>query len=557
MGYASEQENFETVLAEAVPIDQLDFSAIVGTLARYEPRIIVLLLPSGVQARQFLADGWDGGLITSSTVVLGTSQISGSALFKADPTIENAQAHSSVRQALNTIAFIGLQVANNDWRAYDRGKAFIRRYISQPNTVGATLPNGKVSCLNTTDDSGDFYLYKSCDSKGKCVCTGQDFSKYKADGSNIGALYLLPYVYDSTMALAFAIGNLSQQSDGTIVVPNKISGRALKNTLVNNISFNGITGSIAFSKGRSCAANFGRGDRSTGLRYAVVNLQGYSRDDDLKGLGLKRVATWSTEAGYTSCDEDTVLQDATLTNVTGGCHLPVQYGSNPDAASERLFSAPLDRPAPTKVGMSRLMRGILVALATLQMCFVVSISACFIVNHKKRLVKASQATLMALVLLASAIGVARILLFSTPPSDATCNAGFWTGHLAFVLGVSSLFVKTLRVHLLVNPRRIRRVVFTLFKALCIVGFIVASVCIYISVVISVYPLHRVTSSSTDLTGLRTYVDSCANGQHVFTTILYAFEALLLSATTKLCYDTKDVPDAINETKSILLGMYDV
>jgi hypothetical protein len=160
---------------------------------------------------------------------------------------------------------------------------------------------------------------------------------------------------------------------------------------------------------------------------------------------------------------------------------------------------------------------------------------------------------MWLVLLACILGSARIGLFQAPISDGVCIAGLWVGHVSFALGVAALFVKTLRVHLIVNAKNFKQVKFSTGKALKLNMLIVFVTCVYLLVVCGISTPHMDTISTTTITGQVVSYHSCVVPVQFLDTILYVFEALLLALTTKLCYDTKDVPDAVNEAKPIVIG----
>ena len=59
--------------------------------------------------------------------------------------------------------------------------------------------------------------------------------------------------------------------------------------------------------------------------------------------------------------------------------------------------------------------------------------------------------------------------------------------------------------------------------------------------------------SVSITGQSTSSLSCSTDYPVLNVILYGFEGAFLIGSAILCYATKDVPDAINESKVIALG----
>jgi ABC-type branched-subunit amino acid transport system substrate-binding protein len=96
------------------------------------------------------------------------------------------------------------------------------------------------------------------------------FSKYSANGFNV--TNFAAYIYDATYALVKGIVAYNELLNDGGPLPLHISGLALKEVMISqNLSFNGVSGRVAFSSGRPYMANYGRGDRTIGVRYAVVN----------------------------------------------------------------------------------------------------------------------------------------------------------------------------------------------------------------------------------------------------------------------------------------------
>ena len=80
------------------------------------------------------------------------------------------------------------------------------------------------------------------------------------------------YIYDATYALVKGIVAYNELLNDGGPLPLHISGLALKEVMISqNLTFNGVSGRVAFSSGRPFMANYGRGDRTVGVRYAVVN----------------------------------------------------------------------------------------------------------------------------------------------------------------------------------------------------------------------------------------------------------------------------------------------
>jgi hypothetical protein len=235
-------------------------------------------------------------------------------------------------------------------------------------------------------------------------------------------------------------------------------------------------------------------------------------------------------------------------NITGGCY-DIVYG-NPDNAS------PTDRPSPTE---KEIPDAIALALFILWIGLGLGdfVMGVLLLRYRnRRLLKASQYPMLWLIWSSGVFGMVRITYSMLTPDanggDLVCRARYWTGHLAF-FGVIALLVKTVRVHLLVNTSGLRRVKITTTQVL-LATFAIYAVMVFYMVLVSVFSPPFVEEVVTQLiTGQDEFVDYCENPNAVLDYVLYSFEAAVFLMAAKLCYDTKDVPDAINETKSIAMS----
>jgi hypothetical protein len=253
-----------------------------------------------------------------------------------------------------------------------------------------------------------------------------------------------------------------------------------------------------------------------------------------------RVATWITDEGYALCGTDATLQ----TKLTGGCH-EISWNT-PDNA------IPFDRDPPLQIKMPSFLSTLVLTLASIQTLGALFFAFTLCRFRHKRLLKASQPAMMWLVLLAAVYGAIRIGLAAAPITDAICIADFWTGHWAFT-GIIALMMKTLRVHLIVNTGGFRRTKISTVKVFGATSTVYALMLLYFIIVTIVSPPKAYDHVETNVSGLVKHTAYCASPSPAQDYILYAFEALVLVVAAKLCFDTKDVPDAINETQIVALG----
>jgi hypothetical protein len=392
-------------------------------------------------------------------------------------------------------------------------------------------------CDNATDSDGNFYLYQALNIQGTAYeCTGQVFSSYAVDGRNM-SLYSA-YIYDAAVAMVDGIVTYAQMYNGGLV-PTKISGKKLKSLLIANTSFEGVSGNVTFSAERRNIYNYGHGDRIDGVRFALMSFSG--GNGSASKFAFERVGTWrSGGRGFVPCTEE-LDSYAYSSHITGECFAFTH-------------AIPADHASPVVQVMPDAIRAALYFLAALQLVAVMVFGIGLVHYRKKRLVKASQPPMMWLVLSIGIWSAARTIAGTVPISTGACIADYWTGHLAFS-GIIALFVKSLRVHLLVNAGGLKRVKISTTQVMLftfgILGFFVLYM--LISTVVSVP--HAAMRIRTAITGQDTHIYYCKIDKVGMDYFLYAFEAVILLLAAKLCYDTKNLPDAINETKVVAFGKF--
>ena len=302
--------------------------------------------------------------------------------------------------------------------------------------------------------------------------------------------------------------------------------------IVNNVTFDGITGPIGFSAGAGGYDNFGRGDRDCGILFDVLNFHSEVYTQSSGGNhGLVSIGRWSSESGLGVC-----------------------VGTNYKCASIEYNtvdnSKPPDSPASIAQRMSYLFKIIILVTASLCLFVVFVFSVFTLTNIKSGVIRAGQPIMLLVVLLGAAVGGSRIINSSFDVTDNTCVAGTFLGHLTFVLVFNTLLVKTWRVHRLVNSRMKKiRVSSSHILSVTLVGVVVAL--IYLTVMVVVSPPHKTTVTVVTLTETLLYF-TCSQSMPIFTTLLFVGECLCLLMGVRLCWATRNVPDAINESKYIAI-----
>ena len=87
-----------------------------------------------------------------------------------------------------------------------------------------------------------------------------------------------------------------------------ITGLDLYNLMVTNVTFNGVSGDVAFNSGGIGSEAYGRGDRVVGLEYQLVNFDPklFHAGVSSGATALANVGTWLQDTNtFTPCDQDT------------------------------------------------------------------------------------------------------------------------------------------------------------------------------------------------------------------------------------------------------------
>ena len=129
-------------------------------------------------ANNLLKQGSAADVFNDHTVVLGTTVMSTEVLWKTLYSIYSTKGHNvtqtfevdRIRKFMN--GFIGLRVADNDWKVTTAGRTFIKKFRALPASIYYDSKGHEV-CDFSKDDDGGFYLYRAINETGQYVCTGQ------------------------------------------------------------------------------------------------------------------------------------------------------------------------------------------------------------------------------------------------------------------------------------------------------------------------------------------------------------------------------------------------
>ena len=389
-----------------VKIEYFDTStkSSIEMLTNYDCRVFVLIMSDVRQSGKLILQGSSLGLFSEKTVIFSSGS-----LFTSELWLSLSTDSSTISRIMSGLFVISN--ADDDWKISPDGRAFLQRFRSLPDTKIFSI-NGSVICNNMTDDDGSFYLYQfSVTGLPPYRCTGLSFKKFAADGSDISPF--TAYSYDAMLAAGTAVVKYADMYNGG-VIPRKINGALLSNFIKSHVSLIGSTGYIDFNNVTS-GDHFDAGSRRTAVRFKVNNFN--IGAGSLQDFALKRVGTWSTVGGFELCGSDLTLQSA----VTGGC-ATIRYGTSDN-------SRPDGQPATIIETMPHNMQVTLYSLATINFLIILILGCVLVAYRNTRLLKASQSSMMWIIVTANIFCAVRTILAAVSPTDGICTAGTWMGHL--------------------------------------------------------------------------------------------------------------------------------
>jgi len=157
------------------------------------------------------------------------------------------------------------------------------------------------------------------------------------------------------------------------------------------------------------------------------------------------------------------------------------------------------------------------------------------------------------ILFGCLLGAGRIVVSIYEPTVFICIGRTWLSHLAYAIVFGTLFLKTWRVHRLVNGGMKRVVITTHFINGTVFGTI-GMVCIYL-LVITLISTPYVSYSTTYVTNHATRQGRCSLHRPAYSTTLLVLEGLSLAVGARVCWLTKGVPDEVTEAVYIASGKY--
>ena len=401
--------------------------------------------------------------------------------------------------------------------------AFASRWSKQPSTAGKMV-GGSWVCNDGMDNAQYAYMYRS--PTNISMCTGLDFSTYPEDGSTIADNTVL--TYDATILLAKAI-HLAIEGG---LNPN--DGDVISDLILNNVSFKGISGKVEMYPGIPQFDYYSKGCRVVGMMFKIVN---FHADAYLAGLNpFVPVIGYSSDTNsFAPCPSGRE------------CSYPIFKTNGADKTVP-----PPDMHADIIIHTSPAITAILFVCSVISFITVGVFTVFTVRNEKAKVVKAAQPAMLYTALFGGMLASARVLVAALHESDLTCQLQNWFGHMAFGVIFGSLFVKSYRVHKLVNCESLKRVKFTSNKALSLVGAITLVFCVIVAVLHAIGHPHLgyiVTLKSNQYTK----EELCKLENSDVQTFILVVEFIMIIGGLRLCYLIRNVYDSVNESNLIAAG----
>ena len=272
--------------------------------------------------------------------------------------------------------------------------------------------------------------------------------------------------------------------------------------------------------------------------YKIVKyVPGSSTPDGQGSLVFQQSAEWHSETGFSPCNG--------MVQYSPKCHdFTFATADN---------SLPLDSPGPEVITMYPYFRAVMWFFALVCILMVLTILIVVLVFCRRRICRMAQPGMIVLVCCGLLLACVRVILAAVDISTSSCVGEFWTGHLAFVLVVTTLGVKTWRVFMVTNV--LKKVKIAENKCMAIVvGCVCVCVCAFIMVVhSSIGDIHvdQVTIQQDQFEYIKELKCVSRNNDALYA--LFAVEGIIILLAGRLMWFTKHVASTISSTATSATG----
>ena len=515
------KRGIEILSSHSFLVDSVDLSHEIKAAKAAGARVFVLLL-GATDGFNLLEQGYDMGLFSKNTQIIGGGHMSHQNEW-------DAAGLSASRMSPYLRGFIGvsweLEVVPSA-----EVTAFIQRWRARNSTAGVVQPDGSVVCDDRMDYYKNFYLHQFQpfdNATAPPVCAGVNFSSYSEDGSD---LVEEMYAYDAVMTIALALHDIVYVQGVCDPPPSD-----LLRYLQYSFAFTGLTGNVSFSTKYSNQF-FDVGGRDTNLVYGIVNYDPSSTSLDGQGsVTFKVPAKWHSEQGFLPCNGHVQFNSK--------CH------DFTFRTSDNLVVH--DSPQPHVTAMPAYFSGLMWLFAVACLVMVVPVLVVVLSFRSRRICRMAQPGMILLICGGLLLACVRVILAVQKLTKASCIGEIWTGHLAFILIVTTLGAKTWRVYMVTNA--MKKVKISESKCVGIVLGVVSLGAFFIAVHSAVDDIHveKVTIVQDQLEYTKQL--KCVVGSYNGMYPLFALEVLLALLTGRMLWYTRHVASTISSTSASAAG----
>ena len=415
-------------------------------------------------------------------------------------------------------------VAITYWRDYaitrtQGGLDFFKRWTNQVYT-GPVIDKStnKTICNRRLDDEGQSFLYQNTNGS---ICTGLNFSTYSVNGKRMNQF--AASTYDAVLSLGYAV-------NAVILNGKKVTSKSINVALKQNVTFNGASGLVTFWSGGT--TGLATGGNAFGYFVKLLNYHPPNTTNPNDLGSFVQVSMWNALTRIKPCPSDTT------------CYDPIYRTAD--------NTLPHDTRKPIYITMNATLNLLMFVISSVILLIVIVFSSILYYYRRTKLVKASQPMMNLFIMIGVLFGALKIMIVGFPITDSTCVLGLWAGHLAYVCTFGALFLKTYRVHVLMNNVALKRVKFSTTKVLLIMGSLILFAIFWLLLLTFGGKPHR-SYVSSESNNQSTNLVRCSYVQWQITTVIFCLEAILMAYGGYLIYAIRNVPNVLNESKNIATG----
>eukprot|EP01041_Mallomonas_annulata_P012206 gene12206-25635_t len=361
-----------------------DFSSLISTVKAKGVLKVFVLLMKASDAGPLLEQGYKAGLFGEGTQIFGTRYMYTTDLFGY------MSKDAPVAKIMKGVIGLNSPYINTTHSEY---AGFVKRFLSQNST-------------KSTEENPNPEINKY----GQTICTGLDYAKFAADGSDISRTAFL--AYDAVIAMAIALDQVLYKQNNV-----NFTGDDLRVAIRTKVNFLGASGQVNFKNGRSVSEGYGLGDRLSGLMYLPFNF-----NPAMYHGGTSRAMEAFRTLGFYAPDNHLFM--------------PCDMWSD-NSCSEPIYNTKDGLPVVAtatviEIQMLPIVRTVLSVAAAIALAVVCWFTFVVVLYMDDRIIKSAQPNMLLMMLFGGFLGSVRIILATLDLTDTVCTVGKWFGHLAFV-----------------------------------------------------------------------------------------------------------------------------